>query len=464
MNKQMPFSKGVIWLSVLILLPLIFCVGKTPTLVVEAADQSYVDEGQSCTTQRLTTSTANDTMPVPDACLNGLCKMVIYANDIVGAFADGYSWEVYYYQETGSDIWVGGPNILMAGVEFSNGYGENGNGVSEGVFLNGDYGDGYIRIMDDGPTENDPYLWTIESRGDSELTSASLTVCSLPGTTSSPQITTSQSISVPSFCIDNMCTIIRYSYASFGVTGGSLSLPVYYYQNGSTGEWMGGPSISLGSVDFSGGYGDNGDGSPQKIFGGGATAEGGEARLYDDGSVGSTSTWEVDFTPASDLDWVYYWFIPMTCTQQTVTVQYTNLATPSFCIDDLCTIVRWTDAYFGAFGPGLSWSVNYKQDSNNNTWFGGPHLSMAGISLSDGFGLNGDSNSEAILDGGRTSEDDYVVLRDDSFTAGEMSFSQWNIVFKNLTDLSEASYFICSNSCEETILQINKAFMPILQH
>jgi hypothetical protein len=319
--------------------------------------------------------------------------------------------------------------------------------------------------MDDGPNENDPNWWSIESLGDAELTSATLTACSIPGVTGTELITSSQALDVPAFCVDSLCMVFRFSFSEFGGFGEGLSLPVYYIQDSGTDLWIGGPNISLGGVGHSDGAGENGDGAGMTtIYGGGETVEGGYSWLLDDGAEWSVSEWSVWYEDAADMSGVYYWFAPMTCTQQTVTGQYTSFTTPSFCVDDLCTVVRWTDAWFGAFGPGLSWPVNYKQDSNDNSWIGGPHLMIGGMSFSDGQGLNGDNNSEAIFDGGRTSGDDYVVLRDDSFTAGETVSGQWNIVFKNLTDLSDAFYYICSNACEETVLQINKAFMPVLEH
>ena len=59
---------------------------------------------------------------------------------------------------------------------------------------------------------------------------------------------------------------------------------------------------------------------------------------------------EVDFTPMpDDLDWVYYWFIPMTCTQQDCHRSIHQLSHALLSVlMILCTIVRWTDAYFGA--------------------------------------------------------------------------------------------------------------------
>ena len=464
MNKQLPISKGVFLLTVLILLSLIFGVGKTPTLVVEAADQSRMDEGQTCTTERLTTY-ADNTMPVPSACLDGFCKLVIYANDIAGAFGEGYSWEVYYYQWTAGNTWVGGPNWELAGFEFSDGYGENGNGVSEAVFRGGLYGDGYIRIMDDGAKENDPSLWTIESRGDAELTHASLTVCSIPGVVDRPNITSSRAIEMPAFCKDSLCMIFRFSFAEFGSFGPGLSLPVYYLQDSGTADWIGGPNVAISGVYYSEGAGENGDGAGMStIFGGGETAEGGYAELLDDGAEWSDSQWSVYYSAASDLSGVSYWIAPMTCTKQAISAQYTNINTPAFCVDELCTIVRYTDAWFGAFGPGLSWSVNYKQNSMDNTWIGGPNLCFGGTCFSEGWGLNGDSNSEKIFDSGWTENEDYVILRDDSFTANEIGTGQWNVVFKNLTDLSDAAYYICSNTCNETILLVNKSFLPFMGH
>ena len=465
MNKQMPFSKGIFCLVVVILVSLLFGAGASQPQIVEAADESSAEAGQVCSTQRVS-SFANNTMPVPSACVDGFCKMVIYANDISGAFDKGYSWDVYYYQWTSGNTWIGGPNFEIGGVSFSDGYGENGNGISEAVFGGGSYGDGYIRIMDDGPAENDPNLWTIESMGDAELTSATLTVCSIPGLVDYPNITSSQAIDMPAFCEDNLCMIFRFSFAEFGGMGQGLSMPVYYRQDSGTDLWIGGPNTSVNGIDYSAGAGDNGDGAGMTaIFGGGETAQGGYAMLLDDGAEWSNAQWSVYFNDADDMNSVYYWVAPMICSEIPITSTYTNISRPSYCLDEMCTIVKWTDAQFGIWGPGLSWPVNYKQNSSDNTWIGGPALCMGGACFSQGRGTNGDTSADEIFDSGRTDPNEgYVVLRDDSVTAGETTASWWNVVLNAQDDLTGAAYYLCSNACEETILLVNKSFMPFTQH
>ena len=466
MKKQRSFFKGAFWWVIVFLVVLSLGSHSQQVPVVEAKDDLAALESRNCTTQRLTTTYANETMPVPDPCLDGLCKLVLYANSYMGAFGDGYSWEVYYYQWSSVGAWVGGPNMAMGGVELSDGDGQNGDGLYEPVFGGGTSGNGYIRILDDGPNEDDPNLWSIDARGDAALTSATLTACSVPGVISTDLITSSQAIDVPEFCIDSLCMILRWSFDSFGDSGSGFSNPVYYFQNSVSDSWIGGPNITMGAIDYSHGVGDNGDGVSLPIFGGGETELGGVAELLDDEELveESTTQWFVNYEETDDLTGVYYWFAPMSCIRQDATIYYTNFTTPSFCIDELCTIVRYADDAIEAWGNGLSWPVNYKQDSNDNSWIGGPNLILGGSPFSEGYGMNGDTNSDYIFNSGLSGGGDFVRLRDDSSIAGETIPDQWNIIFSHDWDLNEASFFICSNTCEETILMINKEFLPVIQH
>ncbi len=407
---------------------------------------------------------AQDTMPVPEFCIGGLCKLTLFTNTILGAFGPGYSLEVYYAQvDTTSNPWYGGPNTSLSGVAFSDGYGYNGNGIAEGIFLWGTTSDdGYFRIMDDGPDENIPDLWTIESRPSKSLTQASLQVCALPGTQYSGIITSSQTISVPEFCLDDLCMILRFSYADIGAFGPGLSFPVYYDQDSWDNSWIAGPNVNLGGMDFSFGGGQNGDGSSEGIFLGGITDGGGYAKLYDDGLEYSSDNWSIDFSNGDDLDLIFYYFVPMVCTKQTISQAETNFDMPAYCLDSLCTILRWTDAWFGAWGPGFSWPVNYIQRSNTNKWIGGPALCIGGQCFSHGKGLNGDTSYDVIYDGSLTSSGTgYAILVDDSEIASETAPNKWNITFSPKDDLTAASFYICSNTCQETIFMINNNFLPL---
>ncbi len=153
----------------------------------------------------------------------------------------------------------------------------------------------------------------------------------------------------------------------------------------------------------------------------------------------------------------------MTCERVDISTTYTNMPRPTYCRDAMCTIVRWTDAYFGAWGPGFSLPVHYIQRSSTNNWAGGPALCIGGTCFSSGAGLNGDSSAETIIGSGYTFPNEgYVILRDDSVTAGETMPNYWNIVMNAQDDLSAASYYICSNTCEETVFLINQHYLPIL--
>ena len=419
--------------------------------------------GSGCLTVPLSL-TAENTMEVPSFCIGGLCKLVLYTNAIMGAFGPGYSMEVYYAQlPSPSKSWYGGPNISLAGVAFSEGYGYNGDGEAQGVFLWGTTQDGeYIRIMDDGPFENSPELWSIESQASRSLTQASLQVCAIPGAVYSGPITSSQTIDTPEFCQDSLCMILRFSYAEFIAFGPGLTFPVFYDQDSWDHSWIGGPNINLGGMGFSSGSGRNGDGTKRTIFDGGISNGGGYAYLVDDGLEFSGDSWSVYFESGEDLDRVFYYFAPMACTKYEITERETPLDMPAYCLDSLCTMVRWTDDYFGAWGPGLSWPVSYVQRSLNNTWIGGPSLCLGGQCFSHGKGLNGDTSFDVIYDGGLTdSGTGSVILMDDSVDAFETNPLKWSVFFSPTDDLTAASFYICSNTCEETVFMINKQYLPI---
>jgi len=432
-----------------------------PPIEFEALESSADSTGSDCASIQLD-MTAINTMPVPSGCVDKLCKLVLYMNDVMGAFSDGYLLEVYYYQWSGSNNWIGGPNTTLGGVEFSEGSGTNGNGIGEGIILNGTTPDGgYVRIMDDGDAENDPNLWTIESRATSSFTSASLHVCPISGCTYQG-VSENAVINTPSFCTDGLCMILRINYNDFGAFGPGFSTPVFYDQDSASDEWIGGPQISIGGMDFSAGWGENGSGGMTPIFSGGITAGGGYAVLLDDGAEWSASQWSVEFNNGTDMDWVQYGFCPMACTKHYIN-SHANLDMPYYCLDSLCTIVRWTDAQFGAWGPGLSWPVSYKQKSADNSWIGGPSLCVGGQCFSDGSGINGDTGESIIFGGGSTSPNDgYVWLQDDDVIGGMYS-DKWNVEFYPKDSLSVASYYFCSNNCQETVFLINKQYLPLAE-
>jgi len=453
-------SRIVLCVFLVILFPRGIKAESLPPDDLEPLVSSSDSTGSDCVSIQVDMTTTN-TMPVPSGCVDQLCKLILYTNDVIGAYGPGYSMEIYYYQWSGTNNWVGGPNIDLGGYEFSDGFGNNGDGFGEGIILGGTTPDGgYVRIMDDGDLENDPNLWTIESRATANLTSASLNVCPISGCTYQA-VTENAVINTPSFCNDGLCMILRINYNDFGSFGPGFSLPVFYAQDSISDEWIGGPQISMGGVFFGAGWGENGSGGATPIFDGGITAGGGYAVLLDDGDEWSASQWTVEFNNGTDMDWAQYAFCPMACTEH-YTDTHANIDMPYYCLDSMCTIVRWTDAWFGAWGPGLSWPVNYKQQSADNSWIGGPSLCIGGICFSDGSGTNGDTGEGKIFSGGFTYPNQgYVWLQDDDPNGFETGPYQWNIEFNAQDDLTAASYYICSNSCEETIFLINKQYMPL---
>ncbi len=409
--------------------------------------------------------TAEQTMPVPSFCISGLCKLVVYLNANMGAFAPGYAMEVYYYQWAADGFWIAGPNITLGGVSFSDGFGYNGNGAAKGVFLGGTTSDGgYVRIMDDGDNENSADDWTIQMKSSPTLTQASLHVCAIPDAEARANISTSTAIDMPDFCVDDLCMVLRFSYGQFGDFGPGFLLPVFYDQDGVSNDWIGGPSLSLAGVSFASSAGENGDGAGMTpILDGGTSDGGGYARLLDDGAEWSNSEWSVRFQSGSDLTSVYYFIAPMTCTKHAITNQYTDLSVPGDCVDGLCTIVRWTDAFMGAWGPGFVLPVHYRQDSQTGAWLGGPALCMGGQCFSDGSGVNGDSVERKVFNTGYTTpHGGSVILWDDRVAQAETWTGEWEVVLDKQDDLTAAAYYICSNTCQMTEFLINGNFLPFV--
>ena len=116
---------------------------------------------------------------------------------------------------------------------------------------------------------------------------------------------------------------------------------------------------------------------------------------------------------------------------------------PSFCIDGMCEVfLWWNDGYFGAFGPELSWPAYYMQTSVDNSWIGGPNLSIAGTNLSGGAGINGDGSSNYVLEWGETAAGGHCYLKDDG---AENSPDHWSVYFVPDADngFTQAAYYFC---------------------
>ena len=116
---------------------------------------------------------------------------------------------------------------------------------------------------------------------------------------------------------------------------------------------------------------------------------------------------------------------------------------PGFCKDSMCVVLMsWKGTAMGAFNPGILWPVYYLQESETNTWVGGPSLAIAGVSFSSGYGRNGDGHEDGVVWGGQTAGGAYARLLDDS--AAENSPNKWTIDFAPLAgELDSASYYIC---------------------
>lgn len=125
---------------------------------------------------------------------------------------------------------------------------------------------------------------------------------------------------------------------------------------------------------------------------------------------------------------------------------------PPFCIDGICDILLWWEgAPLGAFNPGFFWPAYYMQRLSDNSWIGGPHISIAGTQISTGAGVNGDGQSTGVCIGGQTSGGGYVSLYDDG--TAENSPYEWTIKFKpdpiprpdhpEDPELNEGCFYVC---------------------
>jgi len=410
-------------------------------------------------------ASGESTIAVPSFCIDGMCTISVYHDATMGAFGPGLSWPAYYMQSSADDSWVGGANASIAGVSFSDGSGVNGDRSSEAIFSGGTTTDGgYVRLYDDGGLESSADLWTIETMPSELLTAASLHVCAVTSCVQHDVSAEAEyAIELPDFCIDGMCAVLMWHDATFGAFGPGLSWPVYYEQSSADDSWIGGPNVSVGGVAFSDGGAVNGDGYRDDVFFGGVTGDGGYLRLLDDGTPEqSPELWTIDFVPDEDLTAgsIYICSMP-SCVRHDVSVEAKwPIEVPDFCVDGMCSVLMWSDAFMGAFGPGLSWPVQYSQSSMDDSWIGGPNVSLGGVSFSAGGAVNGDASGDGILLWGQTVGGGYASLYDDG--TSESSPYLWTIDFVPDASLTQASFYICPGSCVESKVLLYRLYLPLV--
>ena len=110
---------------------------------------------------------------------------------------------------------------------------------------------------------------------------------------------------------------------------------------------------------------------------------------------------------------------------------------PDFCYGGLCRVfVSWEPdegeaaPAIGALNPGFFWPVEIYQ-REDGTWLSGPALNIAGASVTDGRGTNGDGVEEAVVGGGSSISGNYFTLLDDSNEAGENDPDLWTFKLYN---------------------------------
>ncbi len=128
-------------------------------------------------------------------------------------------------------------------------------------------------------------------------------------------------------------------------------------------------------------------------------------------------------------------------------------------MDSLCTILRWSDTVIGAFLPGISWPVFYQQSASSNVWLGGPDIAISGMTFGSGNGLNGDGGTTFIFKGGQNSSGGFASLKDDSSL--EMDPAKWTLEMNQAGDLTEATFYICPQTCVFHDVLIHAIFLPM---
>jgi hypothetical protein len=255
-------------------------------------------------------------------------------------------------------------------------------------------------------------------------------------------------IDVPEVCDGGMCKILVDQDGVMGAFGPGFLWPVFYQQDAKDDTWIGGPSLSLAGVSFSKGRGKNGDSQQEFVFLGGLSGEDQFVAIYDDSDLeNSPEKWTIEIKPDDRLTGVNLYFCGLTILSETVTKSGSSeIPVPDFCIDSMCGIMLSTDGKMGAFDPGLTMPVHYQQSSSQG-WIAGPNVSLAGVSFSDGYGINGDSQSSAIFKGNYGVETGYAALFDDSGI--EMDANKWSVEFEPGSDLNYVTFYIYELSCEK---------------
>ena len=91
--------------------------------------------------------------------------------------------------------------------------------------------------------------------------------------------------------------------------------------------------------------------------------------------------------------------------------------------------VSWEGPTLGASNPGFFWAVNFTQ-ATDGSWVAGPAISIAGVTISDGRGTNGNSTSEDVIGGGMTPGGNLFALHDD-YPGVETDPSWWTFELVN---------------------------------
>ena len=91
--------------------------------------------------------------------------------------------------------------------------------------------------------------------------------------------------------------------------------------------------------------------------------------------------------------------------------------------------VSWEGPVIGAYLPGLFWPVMFTQ-AIDGSWVAGPALTIAGVTLTEGSGTNGDANAEDVLGEAQSVSGNSFLLHDD-YSGVETDPDWWTFELDN---------------------------------
>jgi len=281
-----------------------------------------------------------------------------------------------------------------------------------------------------GETASDRWSLLLDnSAGGEAFEDVAVHACPVAGcvTVTIPGLSGEFPVDVPDVCRDqNACwVLLGWEGATAGPFGPGIAFPVAVSQT-AAGDWVAGPPLSLGGLTVTEGTGVNGNGVEELVGPSGGGADGSFALLDDSAAENDPTRWTfvLDQDPADPaFTGVTLRFCPASpgnpapvpgefagCgfTEGTVVADgfaSTDIDVPAACrAGEPCYAFATLEvgASLGALGgEGLFWPVVALQRADDS-WVGGPAVSIAGLTMSGGRGVNGEPPIDTLIGGGRT--------------------------------------------------------------